>query len=265
MNTKKSIGGKEYFFDERGVAQYGWRQDDNSEWMYYGDAEEPHLRTGWFQAVPDEGMNSSGHDDGSVYWYYATSAGKIASSEFRTIDGKTYAFNEKGELVTGLKKVTMDSEDKKKIAPGGISSVNYISDIQGDLKGQNTYVCYFGSDGAVKTGTQTLSIDGSSYTFDFKSSGSPKGAGTNGMNDNYLYENGRRLAAEDGSKYQPVEFTDGEKGTHTYLLNESGAIQKNKKNVKDADGYYYCTGKNGYLVHGPLDEKCTEKEHKEEE
>ena len=48
------------------------------------------------------------------------------------------------------------------------------------------------------------------------------------------------------------------------MVNESGAIQKNKKNVKDADGYYYCTGKHGIVVHEHLEEKCTEKEHKEE-
>lgn len=106
VSTKKSIGGKEYFFDERGVAQYGWHKGDDGDWdwSYYGDSEEPYLRTGWFQAVPDSEMHSSAHDDGSVYWYYSTSAGKTAVSEFRTIDGKTYAFNEYGELVTGLKK-----------------------------------------------------------------------------------------------------------------------------------------------------------------
>mgnify|MGYP000444182692 CR=1 FL=1 len=117
VSTKKSIGGKEYFFDERGVAQYGWHKGDDGDWdwSYYGDSEEPYLRTGWFQAVPDSEMHSSAHDDGSVYWYYSTSAGKTAVSEFRTIDGKTYAFNEYGELVTGLKKVKVDSSDKKKI------------------------------------------------------------------------------------------------------------------------------------------------------
>ena len=67
------------------------------------------------------------------------------------------------------------------------------------------------------------------------------------------------LAAEEDSKYGIVEY-DGKR----YLVNESGAIQKNKKNVKDADGYYYCTGKHGIVVHEHLEEKCTEKEHKEE-
>ena len=106
-----------------------------------------------FQAVPDSEMHSSAHDDGSVYWYYSTSAGKTAVSEFRTIDGKTYAFNEYGELVTGLKKVKVDSSDKKKIQ--NISSVDYISDIENVE--DDVYVCYFGGDGAAKTGTQTLS------------------------------------------------------------------------------------------------------------
>lgn len=91
----------------------------------------------------------------------------------------------------------------------------------------------------------------------------PRAAGTNGINDNYLYVNGRRLAAEDGSKYQTVDFTDpkGEKSGE-YLVNESGAVQKNKRNVKDADGYYYCTDSKGHLLHDPLDDKCTEKHQK---
>lgn len=254
VSTEKTIGDKKYNFDERGVATYEWVKDEDGNWKYYGDAEEPYLRTGWFQATPDEDLDQSGHDDGDVNWYYATSAGKIAMAEFKTIDSKSYAFNSTGELVTGLKKVTVDENNSKTIT--GISDVDYISDIENVEA--NTYVIYFGSDGATKTGTQTLNIDGTSYTFNFQSGGSPKGAGITGTKDNYIYLNGRRLAAEDGSKYQVVTNPEDDK---SYLVNESGAIQKNKKNLKDSDGYYYCSSSKGILVHGPLSEKCTEKTH----
>lgn len=251
VSTEKTIGDKKYNFDERGVATYEWVKDEDGNWKYYGDSEEPYLRTGWFQATPDEDLDQSGHDDGETNWYYATSAGKIAMSEFKTIDSKSYAFNGNGELITGLKKITVDESNPKTIV--GVSDVDYVSDIENVEA--NTYVIYFGSDGATKTGTQTLSIDGTSYTFNFKSNGSPKGAGINGINDNYIYLNGRRLAAEDGTKYQLVEY----EGT-SYLVNESGTVQKKKKNLKDADGYYYCTKSDGTLQdHGVLSEKCDEK------
>ena len=34
-----------------------------------------------------------------------------------------------------------------------------------------------------------------------------------------------------------------------YLVNQTGKIQKNKKNVKDADGVYYSTDKDGIVTH----------------
>ena len=75
-----------------------------------------------------------------------------------------------------------------------------------------------------------------------------------GIDDNKIYDHGRCLTAEEDTKYQVVSW-DGNR----YLVNESGAIQKNRKNLKDADGYYYCTNKDGTLLHGPLDDRCEEK------
>lgn len=256
VSTDKTIGDKKYHFDERGVAVYGWVNDDEDGWKYYGDSEEPYLRTGWFQAVPDYDMNSSAHEEGSMYWYYATTAGKIYTSALKTIDSKQYAFNSRGELVTGLKIITID-EDKN---ISSVKSVEYISDIEDPLD-ENQYVLYLGSDGAVRTGSQTVSVDGTSYTFNFKTSGTPKGAGINGISGSYIYCNGLRLTPED-SKYGTVKNpVDGKE----YLVNGSGSIQKSKKNLKDSDGYYYCSGSHGILVHGPNEDKCTETSHVEPE
>ena len=252
VSTDKTIADKKYHFDERGVAIYGWHQDEEDQsWKFYGDYDDPSLHTAWFQATPDAAMNQSGHDDGSTYWYYASSNGKIASGEFKTIDSKTYAFNLRGELITGLKIITTEEDNNKALASNP-ASVDYIANAD-EISDPNTHVFYFNSDGSLKTGTQTVTIDGSSYTFNFKSNGTPKGMGVTGPSDGYLYKNGRRLAAENGMKYGIVEYDDKE-----YVVNESGSLQKKKKNLKDADGYYYCTDKDGILIH-QLNDKCEEK------
>ena len=112
---------------------------------------------------------------------------------------------------------------------------------------------YFESNGAAKTGTTTITLDGTSYTFSFKSNGSPRGVGETGISDGYIYVNGLRLTAEEDSKYQAVEY----KGTW-YVVNENGNLQRSKKNLKDSDGNYYCTKPNGESIHGetPLSKKC---------
>ena len=107
------------------------------------------MRTGWFEAIPDEELDSDDYNDGNSRWYYSGSNGRIVTSEFKTIDGKTYAFNSTGERITGLKVITLDGENSKTIS--GVSSVDYLDDIpQGE--DATTNVFYFNSDGTVKTG-----------------------------------------------------------------------------------------------------------------
>ena len=104
---------------------------------------------------------------------------------------------------------------------------------------EDVYVYYFGDspkEGAMETGTCTLEIDGEDYYYKFISSGSKKGAGVNEIDDDCIYIQGRRVEAEDGSKYEPYEY-DGK----VYLISTSGKIMKNKTNIKDADDTYYCT------------------------
>ena len=40
-----------------------------------------------------------------------------------------------------------------------------------------------------------------------------------------------------------------------YLVNTAGSIQKKKENLKDRDGYYYCTDAKGVITYRG-DEKC---------
>ena len=45
-------------------------------------------------------------------------------------------------------------------------------------------------------------------------------------------------------KFSIIRFDDKE-----YLVNTSGDIIKNKTNIKDEDGYYYCTDKDGIVTY----------------
>ena len=150
-------------------------------------------------------------------------------------------------MLTGLRILTYDGSKITKIS-SEVDSIDTIKNMDSDTK----KLLYLSDSGAAKTGTTTISHDGSTYTFSFKSNGSPRGVGETGISDGYIYMNGLRLTADEDTKYQAVTYKDQE-----YLINENGTIQKNKKNIKDADDYYYCTDSKGVLRHERSTEKCT--------
>ena len=256
VSTEKTIGNVKYTFDERGVALDAWvHNSDKGTWKYYGTEEEPKLHTGWFEAVPDKDLDSDDYESDTTHWFYANSKGEITiptgdgeKGVTKTIDGKSYLFNDCGEMMTGLRILTYSGSKITDIS-SEVDSVDRIKEMDSNTQ----KLIYFGDSGAAKTGITTVSLDGSDYTFNFKSNGSPRGVGENGISDGFIYVNGLRLTADDDSKYQAVPYN----GTW-YVVNENGNLQKNKKNLKDSDGYYYCTKSTGESIHGefPLPEKC---------
>ncbi len=246
--TDKTIGNVKYTFDDRGVAQDSWVKDSKGAYKYYGDEDEPKLHTGWFQAVPSKDLNSEDHESGTTHWYYANSKGEIYRNDCKTIDGKSYLFNSAGEMVTGLR-ILEYVDGKYSSYSGEVDSVDTVK----SMNSSTEKLVYFGDNGAAKTGITTVSLDGSNYTFNFKSNGSPRGVGETAINGGYIYLNGLRLTATEDSKYGTVTYKNEE-----YLVNESGTIQKNKKNIKDADDTYYCTSPKGVVLHSGT-EKCTTK------
>lgn len=246
--TDKTIGNVKYTFDDRGVAQDSWVKDSKGAYKYYGDEDEPKLHTGWFQAVPSKYLNPEDHESGTTHWYYANSKGEIYRNDCKTIDGKSYLFNSAGEMVTGLR-ILEYVDGKYSSYRGEVDSVDTVK----SMNSSTEKLVYFGDNGAAKTGITTVSLDGSNYTFNFKSNGSPRGVGETAINGGYIYLNGLRLTADEDSKYGTVTYKNEE-----YLVNESGTIQKNKKNIKDADDTYYCTSPKGVVLHSGT-EKCTTK------
>ena len=151
-------------------------------------------------------------------------------------------------MVTGLR-ILEYVDGKYSSYSGEVDSVDTVK----SMNSSTEKLVYFGDNGAAKTGITTVSLDGSNYTFNFKSNGSPRGVGETAINGGYIYLNGLRLTATEDSKYGTVTYKNEE-----YLVNESGTIQKNKKNIKDADDTYYCTSPKGVVLHSGT-EKCTTK------
>ncbi len=255
------IDGKNYYLGEEGKMLTGWILEN----MYYMGSDGV-MVTGWQRLYPfdNDGNNAnSGPDMGDAdnsdkKWYYFGANGKKyvpgASSSTgyveKNINGKKYAFNDKGELVTGW--------------------VNVGSNSSAPIKAYR----YYNQDGGIRTGWYSVeppeelagSYDDPVEWFYFDTKGEPKAAGSS------------ELRASDFVKINGKQYLFNENGTPVYGLQRvfSGAgdydiydlgkasecyVQKGKRTVTDNDGntstFYFqeTTGKgytgvkNGYLYY----------------
>ena len=231
--TKKKINGKFYMFNEHGQMLYEWidgkartvasnaQLDGNlgrdtanrpilattSEMRYYNEVEDGSRANGWFQMDGAKDLGSDSDTD----WYYIDDgeikyadggAGDYAVNDNDgavyvqriKINGKYFAFNEKGQMQTGLQYCKAD---------GGF----YL----------------FDNDGYMKTGrVASVENDDDDYTFYFNTKNGKNGLGYTGIKDDYLYFNGKRQDADDDYR---LYYYDGA----IYLTNTKGKIQKNSK------------------------------------
>lgn len=242
----KTINGRKYGFDEYGRMIADWFTETasystatqgvasyTSSFMYFSTPEDGARATkGWFKVVPGYYLHEDKYNDGDDYWYYADGDGEIYSNVIKTIKGKKYAFDNYGRMIDGLVFLQMATENGKvdsseiaqKFADDGDIPydtedafddfvVHYAPQISsGEIRS-----FYFGDsdDGAMKTGRQTVDIDGDSFTFKFKDSSSSKGAGINGIDDHKLYSAGKLIEADSDDKYQVVIYSEDEDGIVT--------------------------------------------------
>lgn len=258
VDTSKTINKRKYQFDERGVAQFKWNFStasnaasntasssvaSSSDYKYYNMPDQCWLATGWVYTVPDENVDPEAYNDDESYWFYMDKKGKPVTSQIKTIDKYRYGFNEKGEMLEGLYAITF-GEDKK------IETYEKIEEIS-DMPAadEDCSVYYFGNspkDGVMATKKNVeIELD-DKYTFGFRANGE----GIHGILDNAIYCKGRKLKADSDSKLQVVTF-EGE----DYLINASGAIQKKKNNIKDAEDTYYCTDAKGIVTYRGTEKK----------
>lgn len=88
----------------------------------------------------------------------------MVKSQIKKINGYYYGFNEKGEMLSGLYKLSMD--DREIVSYEEIETENDLPE-----EGDGWDVYYFGDspkEGVMKTGKTTIDIDGEDFTYNFR-------------------------------------------------------------------------------------------------
>ena len=194
------------------------RIDQTRNWKYFQSVEDGRkLTKDWFKVVAAENLDGSKYDDDADEWYYVDGSGNLYANQIKTIKGKKYAFGETGICLTGLQFIQTGA------GIGSIGSTSYFGDIMADDDGRYNYddedsfnahaselaemgysCYYFGDDGAMRTGKTTVEIDGDNFSFYFGKSGSSKGVGKIGEDDNKYYNSGKLMSAGGDEKFQVV-------------------------------------------------------------
>lgn len=246
-DSTKTINGRKYRFREEGNAEFNWylKASDSSASesnIYYNEPDQCWQASGWFKTVPGENIDPEAYENDEEHWFYALKDGDVIKSQIKKINGYYYGFNEMGEMLSGLYKLSTD--DREIVSYEKIETEDDLPE-----EGDAWDVYYFGDspkEGVMKTGKTTIDLDGEDYTYNFRKSGSDSGAGYDGIYEDSIYIKGRLRKADRDAKLEAVQF--GEEG-HEYLVNTSGKIQKKKTNTKDADDNYYCTDSEGVITY----------------
>ena len=292
---EKKINGKHYAFDNRGVMTYEWTLTTTadastiSNWLYFNSPEDGARATkGWFKVVaPDkDGDDNTFKDysnlenptfakgdaeDENERWYYANSDGELYVGQIKKIKGKYYGFapegNKAGSMLTGLCALRVDNSGNiTKLWARDMDSddlddaMNGEGDFDGFGSDTNDTLYYFGnnedSDGALKTGSVSVNLDGDNYQFQFSKTGGSegKGRGLNGIDDSkYIYKFGMKLKAGSDDKYIVV-YADGDTGASDVTVHkiDTAALRRDaveRGQNKDGDTVY-AYGTLGSLVSG---------------
>lgn len=236
----KTINGRKYGFDEQGrmIADWHVTTPDSSlrdesrrgstsdataqstykyarEFQYFSTPEAGARYTkGWFKVVPGYFLNYKDYDDSNDRWFYADGNGKLYAGQIKSIKGKKYAFDLKGGMISGLAVLRVD---------GGNNILEYVDDennydtednfddyVKANVLGGAYAVYYFSNDedhdGAMKTGTQRVVLDGDTLNFKFKKSGTQKGQGINGVDEKKYYLGGKLLKADSDNKIEIINI-----------------------------------------------------------
>ncbi len=163
-------------------------------YQYYDESGK--RASGWMTIAEIPGVSD---EDETYRFYFKNGVPHHAAEGLKifSIGSDRYAFNDKGEMQTGLQSIKLEDG----------STANF----------------YFNAQGAMETGKQTIYDEESdmNQTWYFHTEGAQRGQGYNGIRSNVIYENGLRKEASADLKYEPVMF-EGQK----YLVNASGTIQK---------------------------------------
>lgn len=272
--TGKTINGRKYGFDEYGRMNAGWVTEAttsntsvkdggkqgiatySNSFMNYSTPEDGARYTkGWFKVTPGYYLQRDKYEDGSDYWYYSDGNGKLVTNQIKTINGKKYAFDNYGRMISGFVVLQMqaagtgysskdiveklDDENRYDTAD---NYVKFVKANPGLFRTGELKAYFFGGsdDGSMKTGKQTVELDGEKFTFEFEKNGSKKGAGINGMDDHKFYVGGKLTTADSDSKIEIV------------VLNSNNQLVT-KSSVADALNAYSTSATQHFKSNGDLD------------
>jgi glucan-binding YG repeat protein len=228
----------------KAVAKYA------EDFQYYSSPESGARYTkGWFKVIPGYYLNRDDYDDSSNRWYYADGTGNLVAGQIKSIKGKKYAFDLKGGMISGLAFLKMDGNDILHY-PSDEDAYDTEESFKEFAHANPGYAAYYFSndadhDGTMKTGTQKVTIDGETFTFKFKKSGTEKGQGYNGYDTDSkkYYLGGMLMKADSDEKVVVIKSTaDDEEDTEyleTYTLSKfvKEIVGVSGKTVSKTDNY----------------------------
>lgn len=258
-----------YGFDENGIMLPWWSKvstisnadksnptSDVSARYYSGYDGGRLLKNSWFWMYPSEDMDADEYYGQECSWWYTDSKGEVYRDRISKINGRYYAFDGIGRMLSGFVLFDDKSEFVAKYDIDAWSSEDFID---GSIYGIEKSDLYLFSpdglnDGSMQTGNEIqIELEDGVHTFGFSSSGKAYGNKNKlqKKTDRY-YINGLRLEADEEYGYGVVEVEDGD-DIYYQVVNTSGkVVEGSKKLVKDKDGGYLIIINNHFVA------RCTD-------
>ena len=239
----------------------------------YVNGDGAQRKNTWIWAIPAEKWIPDDYDNDEYSWFYAGRDGKLTSKTVKKINGKKYAFDDAGRMLTGFVAVDGDSVD---VNVDDNNNNHYDHDkftreewINKKLEGFKYFSADEEKDGAMKTGYQNIELADDTYQFYFQKNGEAKTqydnkikkytiAGlvlkpTNDDDNNYaavtvVGDNEPTAIATDYDAMTDNENYHGDK----VLINKQGSVIKNKT-VKDENDQYFLTNGEGVIINSAKD------------
>lgn len=274
-NKRKKINGVYYHFGEHGNMIDEWVDGTNSgltadasksalNKVSYLNGDGSERKNQWVWAVPDEDWLKGDNNDDSYSWFYFDKSGKIVYNQIKKINGKKYAFDRYGRMLSDLvvfngsqgndaeyaKPAFNYAKDDNGKDASDFTREEWIKFATGLADGDKIY--YFSGnaekDGAMKKGYVNIELDEDTYQFYFNTK---TGEGLNGWNTTAkkILVGGLVVKpnSDDESNYAGVDLHDYTLAFGTKiepgmtLVNKSGSVVKGSadgKAIKDENDAY---------------------------
>lgn len=232
-DTIKTINGVKYQFDENGVMVQEWYVASSSNATpsnaTYFDEDGAQAKNEWVYTTAENDEN------GEEHWYYFMSNGKMVTNDVKKINGKYYAFDENGVMLTGF--VAVDEKGENPVAIGAADEITAEN-----LMYLDSDYMYFEEDGGsiegqAYTGKEKIELEDDVYTIMFSNRGVSKDAI---KQDGYLYINGVLQTADEDGEYS-YEAIEVEKGAYL-IVNKNGKILTKDHTDKESTKWIFEDG-----------------------